>query len=76
MRRTASVAIAVFVSACGVNSDAPIFAWSDDGACGVPAGYVGLDETPTADGGCSAATWCPIDSSPNCVSPPPDAGAE
>jgi hypothetical protein len=75
MRSVGCVAIVLLVGGCGSNNyDSPLYLWSDDGACGVPFGYVGLDETVTDDGGCTAATWCPIDSSPTCVSPPSEAG--
>lgn len=76
MRSIRGALFALLVAGCSSNTnDGPVFTWSDDGACGVPAGYVGIDETIAEDGGCTAATWCPNDSSPICVSPPSDAGS-
>jgi len=75
--RLAGVAVLLTVAGCARNTyEGPTFIWSDDGGCGVPPGYVGINETVTADGGCVAASWCPLDSSPTCVSPPLDAGTQ
>jgi len=78
MRVFRRAAIVVLSAGCGCSTsyDGPVLAWSDDGACGVPAGYVGLDETVPDGGPCRAATWCPLDSSPNCVIPPVEAGVD
>lgn len=69
------MAALLIAAGCGSTSyDGPTYVWSDDGGCGVPLGYVGINETITADGGCFAASWCPLDSSPNCISLPLDGG--